>query len=73
LNGLDPSNADDAAKLSEAMAKMEKSAPDEIKADVTTTREGFEAAKSGDIANIDVDAFQKAAANVEDYAQKHCT
>lgn len=73
LEGLDPSNPDDAGKLTEAMAKMEESAPDEIKADVTTTREGFEAAQSGDIASIDVEAFQTAAANVEKYAAEHCT
>jgi hypothetical protein len=73
LEGLDPSNEDDAAKLSEAMATMEESAPDEIKADVTITREGFEAAQSGDIASIDVEEFQASAQKVEEYATEHCT
>lgn len=73
LQGLDPANSDEAKKLSEAMATMEDSAPAEIKADVKTTREGFEAAQNGDIADLDIDAFQEAAANVEEYAQEHCT
>lgn len=73
LEGLDPSNPDEAEQLTAAMATMEENAPEEIKADVTTTREGFEAAQSGDIASIDVEAFQEAAANVEEYAEEHCT
>jgi predicted HTH transcriptional regulator len=73
LQGLDPSNADQADELSGAMAKMEENAPAEIKDDVRITREGFEAAQSGDITSIDVEAFQEAAANVEAYAEEHCT
>ena len=73
LEGLDPSNPEEADKLSDAMAKMEEDAPEEIKEDVATTRAGFEAAKSGDISDIDVDEFQAAAQRVEDYAEEHCT
>ena len=73
LEGLDPTNPDDADKLSAAMASMEDNAPEEIKADVTITREGFEAAQSGDVENFDVEEFQAAAARVEEYAEENCT
>jgi len=58
------------------MAKMEANAPEEIKADVTTTREGFETASSGtmeEIAAMDVEEFQAAAQRVEEYAEENCT
>jgi hypothetical protein len=76
LEGLDPSNPDEAAQLSDAMAKMEENAPEEIKEDVATTRAGFEVAQSGDVeemANMDVEEFQAAAQRVEEYAEEHCT
>jgi hypothetical protein len=73
LEGLNPTNADDAEKLSAAMATMEENAPAEIKDDVTTTREGFEAAQSGDVENFDVEEFQAAATRVEEYAEENCT
>lgn len=73
LEGLNPTNADDAEKLSAAMATMEENAPAEIKADVTTTREGFEAAQSGDVQNLNVEEFQAAATRVEEYAEDNCT
>lgn len=73
LEGLDPTNPDDAEKLSAAMASMEENAPAEIKDDVTTTREGFEAAKTGDVENFDVEEFQAAATRVEEYAEDNCT
>lgn len=73
LEGLDPANPDEADKLTAAMASMEENAPDEIADDVTTTREGFEAAKTGDIANIDLEEFQAAAERVEKYAEENCT
>ena len=72
LQGLDPSNTDQADQLSEAMAQMEANAPDEIKDDVTTTREGFEAVQSGDFENIDIEEFQAAATRVEEYAEDNC-
>ena len=73
LEGLDPSDRADADKLSAAMASMEANAPEEIKADVATTVEGFEAARTGDIANLDVEEFQAAARRVEEYAEDNCT
>jgi hypothetical protein len=57
LEGLDPSDPDDADKLSAAMASMEKNAPEEIKDDLKITVEGFEAA----------------ATRVEEYAEDNCT
>lgn len=73
LEGLSPSNPGDADKLSAAMASMEENAPAEIKPDVTTTVEGYEAARSGDVAGLDVAAFQAAAARVAEYAEENCT
>jgi hypothetical protein len=73
LEGLDPSDLGDADKLSLAMASMEKTAPAEIKADVTTTADGYEAARSGEVANLDVEEFQAAAARVEEFAEDNCT
>lgn len=73
LEGLDPSDVGDADKLSAAMASMEENAPEEIKADVTTTVQGFEAARTGDIADLDVEEFQAAASRVERFAEDNCT
>lgn len=73
LEGLDPSDEGDAGKLSAAMASMEANAPEEIKADVSTTVEGFEAARTGDIADLDVEEFQAAARRVEEYAEDNCS
>lgn len=73
LEGLDPSDAGDADKLSTAMASMEENAPEKIKADVSTTVEGFEAARTGDIADLDVEEFQAAASRVERFAEDNCT
>ena len=73
LEDLDPSDPEDADKLSAAMASMEKNAPEEIKEDLTTTVEGFEAARAGDIADLDVEGFQAAASRVERYAEDNCT
>ena len=73
LDSLDPSNPDQAEALSAAMTKMAENAPEEIREDAETTREGFEAAQSGDIASIDVEEFQAAATRVEEYAEENCT
>lgn len=72
LEGLDPSDPGEAKQLLGAMASMEESAPAEIKEDVTTTREGFEAVSTGDVADIDVEDFQAAALRVEKYAEDKC-
>ena len=72
LEGLDPSNPDEADRLSDAMTQMYENAPDEIKEDARITREGFEAAKSGDVADLDVEEFQAAATRVEEYAEDNC-
>jgi hypothetical protein len=76
LENLDPSDPEGAEKLSAAMEKMEDNAPAEIKEDVATTRAGYEAAASGDVAaitEIDVEEFQAAAQRVQEYAEENCT
>jgi hypothetical protein len=73
LDSLDPSNPDQAELMSAAMTKMAENAPEEIREDAETTRAGFEAAQSGDVAGIDVEEFQAAATRVEEYAEEHCT
>ncbi len=62
------SSPEDATK---ALDEMADKAPDEIKDDIETVRDGMEKAQD-DPASIDSDAMMKSAENIQDWGQENC-